>query len=197
MLAHFSVLTAFFSFLGVFCALRRRFVDVLTVFFVFWRPPGSIFTVQGWFFRLQNAICQCFCAPARAQSRNVRHATKPQFFLGFLYGFYTSHASCSRFKPTRNRSESRSNSAFCKDCAKNASWGGFWEGWACFGAPLGRLLFALGWFLASLGCFLGVSWALLGRSWLSLGCSVKLQCWMLGPRLAPGLTFTGFGEVPD
>ena len=65
------------------------------------------------------------------------------------------------------------------------------------GAPLDRLLFALGRLLASLEHFLGVSWALLGRSWLSLGCSVELQGRILIPRTAPGIDFKEFGDVPD
>ena len=197
MLAHFSVLTAFFSFLGVFCALRRRFVDVLTVFFVFWRPPGSIFTVQGWFFRLQNAICQCFCAPARAQSRNVRHATKPQFFLGFCMVFtHRKHGvrATARRKivPGACRTKLPAKIVLKTRLGVNSE-GGLALSWA----SLGRLLFALGRLLASLGCFWDVSWAFLARSWLSLGSAGTVQRRILAPRTVPGFDFNGFGDAPD
>ena len=186
----------FERFLRKMCTLSP-FCGRLDVFFRVLASSRVDFYCPGMVFQTPKRHLSMFLRTRTCTKPKCSSCNKTTIFPRFLYGFYTSHASCSRLKPTRNRSESRSNSAFCKDCAKNASWGGFWEGWACFGTPLGRLLFALGWFLASLGCFLGVSWALLGRSWLSLGCSVKLQCWMLGPRLAPGLTFTGFGEVPD
>ena len=65
------------------------------------------------------------------------------------------------------------------------------------GAPLDRLLFALGRLLASLGRFLGVSWALLGRSWLPLGCCVELHGCISAPRTVPGFDFKGFGDVSD
>ena len=158
MLAHFSVLTAFFSFLGVFCALRRRFVDVLTVFFVFWRPPGSIFTVQGWFFRLQNAICQCFCAPARAQSRNVRHATEPQFFLGFCMVF--THRMLRALDLNRREIDPKAGrtALSAKIVPKTR-----------LGVDSGRVGLALERHLADFCSLLVGSWPLLGASWASLG----------------------------
>ena len=138
-----------------------------------------------------------FCCARRLAMRKNCACAKTTVFRRFLYGFYTSQALCSSHTTTQNRSWSLSNRPSCKDCAKNASWGGFWEGLALSWASLGRLLFALGQLLASLGCFLGVSWALLGRSWLSLGCSVELQGRILAPRIVPGLVFKGFGDVPD
>ena len=65
------------------------------------------------------------------------------------------------------------------------------------GAPLDRLLLALGRLLASLEHFLGVSWAFLGRSRLSLGRSVELHGCISVPWAVPGLDFKGFGDVPD
>ena len=65
------------------------------------------------------------------------------------------------------------------------------------GAPLDRLLLALGRLLASLEHFLGVSWAFLGRSRLSLGRSVELHGCISAPRTVPGLDFKGFGDVSD
>ena len=61
--------------------------------------------------------------------------------------------------------------------------------------PLDRLLCALGRLLGPLGRFLGASWALLGRSWTSLDWSTALFGYNLPPRDAPGLDFTGFGDV--
>ena len=97
-----------------------------------------------------------FCSCELSMRKYSRYA-KTTIFPRFLYGFYTLQALCSSHKATRKRCRGLSFIASCKDCAQNASWGGFWEGLAHSEAPLGRLLFALGRLLASLGCFLGVS----------------------------------------
>ena len=132
--------------------------------------------------------------------RNSCACAKTTVFPRFLYGFYTSQALCSSHKTTQNHSRSLSNRASCKNCAKNVSWGGFWEGLPLSGAALGRLLVALGRLLASLGCFLGVSWALLGRSWLSLGCSVtvwsfRAAFWLPEPSQASILEGAGTSQT--
>ena len=170
---------------------------MLGVFFGLGVAPGSISDRPGMVLEAPKRKFRCFWHTNTHTKPKCSSCNKTTVFPRFLYGFYTSQALCSSHKTTQNRSRSLSNRASCKDCAKNASWGGFWEGLALSGASLGRLLFALGRLLASLGCFLGVSWALLGRSWLSLGCSVELQGRILAPRTAPGLDFRGFGDVPD
>jgi len=162
---------------------------MLGVFFGLGVALASISDRPGMVLEAPKQNFQCFWHTTTHTKPKCSSCNKTTVFPRFLYGFYTSQALCSSFQTTRNRSQSLSNRAFCKDCAKNVSWGGFWEGLTCFGPSLGRLLFALGRLLASLGSFLGISWALLGRSWLSLACSVELQGQMLGPWTVPGLDF--------
>ena len=47
MLAHFSLLTHFFSFLDAYCALLWQCLAILTGFFALWRAQGSIFQGPG------------------------------------------------------------------------------------------------------------------------------------------------------
>ena len=136
---------------------------MLVVFFGLGVAPGSISDRPGMVLEAPKRKFRCFGHTNTHIKPKCSSCNKTIVFPRFLYGFYTSRALCASFKTTRNRSQSLSNRAFCKDCAKNVSWGGFWEGLACFGPSLGRLLFALGRLLASLGSFLGISWALLGR----------------------------------
>ena len=179
------------------CAFVGRFLRMLGVFFAFWVAPGRILVRSRAIFEGPKPHFSMFCRARRLAMRKHCACVKTTVFPRFLYGFYTLHALRSSHKATRKRSRSLSNIASCKDCAQNASWGGFWEGLAHSEASLGRLLFALGRLLASLGRFLGVSLPLLGRSWLPLGCSVELQGRILSPRSVPGLDFKGFGDIPD
>ena len=197
MLAHFSLLGAFFSLLAASCEFVGRFLRTLVVFFAFRVAPGWILVRPGAILEGRKPHFSMFCRARRLAMRKHCACVKTTVFPRFLYGFYTLHALCSSHKATRKRSRSLSNIASCKDCAQNASWDGFWEGLAHSEASLGRLLFALGRLLASLGCFLGVSWTLLGRSGPCLGCSVELQGRILVPQTVPGLDFRGFGYIPD
>ena len=196
-MAHFSLLGAFFSLLAASCAFVGHFSRMLVVFFAFWVAPARILERPGTILEGPKPHFSMFCRARRLAMRNHCAYAKTTVFPRFLYGFYSLQALCSSHKTTQNRSRSLSNIASCKNCAQNASWGGFWEGLALSGASLGRLLFALGRLLASVGRFLGVSWALLGRSWLSLGCSVELHGCISAPRTVPGLDFKGFGDVSD
>ena len=197
MLARFLLLGNFSSLLAASCAFVGRFLRLLVVFFAFGVAPGRISERPSTILEGPKPHFSMFCRARRLAMRKHCACGKTTVFPRFLYGFYTLHALCSSHKATRKRSRSLSNIASCKDCAQNASWGGFWEGLALSWASLGRLLFALGRLLASLGCFLGVSWTLLGRSGPCLGCSVELQGRILAPRTVPGLDFRGFGYVPD
>ena len=197
MLAHFSLLGAFFSLLAASCAFVGRFLRRLVIFFAFWVAPGRILVRPGAIFEGPKPHFSMFCRARRLAMRKHCACAKTTVFPRFLYGFYTSQALCSSHKTTQNRSQSLSNRASYKDCAKKASWDGFEKGLVLSWASLGQLLSALGRLLASFGRLLGVSWALLGRSWLSRGCSGELQGHILIPRSAPGLDFKEFGDVPD
>ena len=170
---------------------------MLVVFFAFWVAPGQIFELPGTILEGLNSHFSMFCRARILAMQKVSRYAKTIVFPQFLYAFYTSQALCSSHKTTQNRSQSLSNRASDKDCAKNTSWDGFLKGLALSWASLGRLLSSLGRLQASFGCLLGVSWALLGRSWLSLGWSGELQGRILTPRIVPGLNFRGLGDVPD
>ena len=201
MLAHFSLLGAFFSLLAASCAFVGRFWLTLIVFFAFRVAPGPILERPGTILEGLKPHFSMICRARRLALRKWCACAKTIVFLRFLYGFYTSQVLCSSHKTTLNRSRSLSNRASCEDCAENTSWGGFWEGLTLSWTSLGRLWFALGLLLASLGCFLGVSWALLGRSWLSLGCflaalwSFRAAFWLPGPSQASILEGAGTSQT--
>ena len=153
------------------CLLVGRLLLMLVIFLTFWDAPGLILECPGTILKGTKPHFSRFCRARRLAILTNCAFVKTTVFHRCFYGFYTSQALCSRHGTTQNRSWSLLNKASCKDYAKNASQGGFFEGLALSRASLGRLLFALGRLLASLGCFLGVSWALLAVSWLLCGAS--------------------------
>ena len=64
MLAHFSLLGAFFRVLGVACAFLGDFLLVLAIFWVSWNAPGSILEnfeeVWGTFWKLRASFFDAF-----------------------------------------------------------------------------------------------------------------------------------------
>ena len=197
MLTLFSLLGVFLSLLVASCTFCGPFLLMLVVFFAFQVALGRVLAPPKPFADGPKPYFSMFCRSCKLAMRNNCACAKTSVFPRFLYGFYSWQALCPSHRTTQNRSRSLSNIASCKDCAQNASWGGFWEGLAPSGASLGRLLFALGRLLASLRCFWVVSWTLRGRSGLGLGCSVELQSRILAPGAVPGLDFKGCGDVPD
>ena len=197
MLAHFSLLGAFFSILAVSWAFVGCFLLMLFVFLTIRAAPGQILERPGTILEGPKPRFSMFCRAGTQARRKNSACAKTTVFPRFLHGFYTSQVLCSSQKTTQNRSPNLSNRAPYKNCVQSASWGGFWKGLALSWASLGQLLSTLGRLLAYLGCFLGVSWALLGRSWLSLGRAGELQGHILAPRSVPSLDFKGFGDVLD
>ena len=139
--AHFSRRAAFGASLGrFFRVLVRSWLD----FGGSRVAPGRVLEPPKLYFST------FFCACALALSE-CSECSKTTVFTRFLYGFYTSRAWRSSHKTMQNRSQSLSDTTSCKDCAKNASWGAFWDDLALSGTSIAQLLFALGRLLASLG----------------------------------------------
>ena len=156
MLVYFWLLGAFFSLLAGFWELVGCLLLVLVVFFACWVAPGPILERPG---SILEGPIPHFPKLFRARwplMRKILGCAKTKIFPRFLHGFFASQALCSSRKTMQNRSRSLSNGTSCKDCAKNASWGGFWEGLAFSWTSLGRCWFALERLLIALGCSVGV-----------------------------------------
>ena len=171
MLAHFSLLDAFFSFLAASWALVGHFLVVLVVFFALWTAPGSILEglgqLRGGFWKLRRPIFRGFFARGHhiAQTTPVfeKFSKTSTGAIKFKVSALTPYAQISR-KTAKSRSRSLSNRLSHKGRAQNASSGSPSSILEGSGALLGVSWPPPGRFSVPLGRFLGVCWALLGAS---------------------------------
>ena len=193
MLAHFSLLGAFFSFLAASCAFVRRFLLMLVVFFAFWVAPGPILERPGTILEVRNLIFRGFVARAGLQCENIAHVQKPCFFVGFCM-VLTHRKHCAQATQRRKIVPGACRTDLPAKIVLKTR----------LGVDSGRVWRSLGRHLAGFCPLLGGSWPLLGASWASIGhflgalgcllaalCSFRAAFWL--PGSSQGSILEGLG----
>ena len=177
MLAHFSLLGAFFSLLAASWALCRYFQAILCVFWASWNVPGLIFEGFG---KVLEAPGIHFSRFFRTSALGLRKRFDPYKTMAGAVKIKACALTLSKKIYRKSHPRAFRTKVPAKNAPKiclGACQGRFWSGLGVSWAHFGRLL-------ATLGRLLAISWPPLGHLWGPLGCFLASRG-ALGPSWDP------------